>query len=357
MKSTDFAVELLKNLIETPSLSREEGNTALALLSTLNNSHLNTNRIGNNIYSHSKSFDPGKPTLLLCSHHDTVKPNKGYTRDPYKAEVIDGKLFGLGSTDAGGALVSMVTAFLNQVDQVEHINLLLLAVAEEEVSGKNGIELGLTAIPAFDMAIIGEPTMMQPAIAQSGLVVLDCVNYGVAGHAARNNSENAIYKALLDIERVRQHRFERHSTMLGQTIMQVTVINAGQAHNQVPDSCHWVIDVRPTDAYSLEEVVGTISELVSAEVQPRSIRLHPRSIELSHPLVEAASTLGGSPYGSPTMSDWAFIDKPCLKIGPGDTLRSHTADEFILLSELEAGVTGYQAMIKYLDKHYSNNNI
>ncbi|MBX2945277.1 MAG: M20 family metallo-hydrolase [Cyclobacteriaceae bacterium] len=336
------AINLLQSLIETPSFSREEDKTANLIASFLDKHNVLVNRSENNVWAVNKYFDEQKPTILLNSHHDTVKPNPAYTRDPFKPEIIDGKLYGLGSNDAGGPLVSLIATFLHFSSQENlPFNLVLAATAEEEISGKGGIESIWTSLPQIDLAIVGEPTLCQMAVAEKGLMVLDCVAKGKAGHAAREEGENALYKALDDIEWFRSYRFPKVSPTLEEVKMTVTVIHAGQQHNVVPAECSFTVDVRVTDAYTLEEVLEIIKQHVSCEVVPRSMRLRPSGIAKDHVLVRAAEKLGIHQYGSPTTSDQALIPVPSVKIGPGDSARSHSADEFIFISEIDSGIKRY----------------
>ena len=345
------AISLLKQLIETPSLSREEDRTADLIVSFLKERGVETERLGNNIWARNKHFDPQKPSILLNSHHDTVKPNSGYTKDPFKAIVEVGKLYGLGSNDAGGCLVSLMATFLHFYEQ-ENLgyNLILAASAEEEISGKGGMEKLIPELPTIDFAIVGEPTQMQMAVAEKGLMVLDCVAHGKSGHAARNEGENALYKAIKDIEWFRTFGFEKSSEALGPVKMSVTVIEAGKQHNVVPDRCHFVVDVRTTDAYSNEETLAIIREHVACEVTPRSTRLNPSGITVEHPVVQAGMALGRKTYGSPTLSDQALMPFVSLKMGPGDSARSHTADEFIYLAEIEEGIELYINLLEKILK-------
>ena len=349
MDLKEKAISLLKQLIETPSLSREENKTADLIQCFLSDEGINSNRLGNNIWVQNLHYDTTKPTILLNSHHDTVKPNAGYTKDPFAAAVEDGKLFGLGSNDAGGCLVSLIATFLYFYSQEDlTYNLVLAASAEEEISGKQGVESLLPHLPKIDFAIVGEPTQMHLAIAEKGLMVLDCTVYGTAGHAARNEGENALYKAIKDIEWFRQYVFPEISASLGPVKMSVTVIEAGKQHNVVPDTCHFVVDVRTTDAYSNEETLAIIREHVGCEVVPRSTRLNPSGIAKDHPFVVAGLMLGRETYGSPTLSDQALMPFPSVKMGPGDSARSHTADEFIYVKEIEEGVDMYIALLRKL---------
>src|SRR5882724_5308498 len=309
------AIDLLKKLISIPSFSREEDETASALEDFFRQRKIESQRIGNNVWVQNKSFDPSKQTILLNSHHDTVKPNPGYTGDPFYPVVVDGKLYGLGSNDAGGPLVSLIAAFLHFQEQRDlKYNLVLAASAEEEISGTNGIESMWPLLPKIDFAIVGEPTLTDVAIAEKGLLVLDCLSKGKAGHAAREEGVNAIYEALKDIEWVRDYEFPKVSSVLGKVKMSVTVIHAGLAHNQVPPECKFTVDVRVTDAYTLEEVLEVIRQHVSCEVNPRSLRLRSSGIPPDHVLIKSATSLGKKLYGSPTTSDQALIPTPSIKM-------------------------------------------
>lgn len=337
---------LLQKLISLPSLSKEEDDTASAIELFLQDHGVKTHRRENNVWAFNKYYDSSKPTILLNSHHDTVKPNPGYTRDPFAADIEDGKLFGLGSNDAGGCLVSLIAAFLHFYEQENlKYNLCLAATAEEEISGKNGIELVVPELGQLEFAIVGEPTLMDLAIAERGLMVLDCVSHGKAGHAAREEGDNAIYKAIEDIEWFRTYEFAKKSTLFGPVKMSVTVIEAGSQHNVVPSVCKFTVDVRVTDAYRNEEVLKIIQQNVNCDVTPRSTRLKSSSINEDHPIVKAGIALGRKTYGSPTTSDQALLDIPSLKIGPGDSARSHMADEFIYVDEIEQGINLYIQLI------------
>ena len=345
----ESSIHLLKRLISTPSFSREEGKTAVIIAEHLESRGVLVSRAGNNVWAKNKYFDSSKPTILLNSHHDTVKPNIGYKRDPFQAEIIDGKLYGLGSNDAGGPLVSLIATFLHVYDQSGlKYNLVLAATAEEEVSGTGGIESIWSALPTIDFAIVGEPTLCQMAVAEKGLMVLDCVSKGVSGHAAREEGVNAIYAAMKDMEWFRTFRFPRVSESLGEMKMSVTIVNAGSQHNVVPAECKFTVDVRVTDAYTLEEVLEIINQHVTSEVIPRSLRLRPSGIASDHPLIKAADKLGIKKYGSPTTSDQALIPAPSVKIGPGDSARSHTADEFIYVDEVKLGIQTYIDLLNNL---------
>lgn len=342
------AINVLSVLISIPSFSKEEDDTAKYLSDFLLQKGIDAKRIGNNVYACNKHFDPAKPTILLNSHHDTVKPNGSYTKDPFVPLVEGQKLYGLGSNDAGGCLVSLMMAFLHYYNEEGlAYNLVLAATAEEEISGSNGLELALNHLPRIDFALVGEPTLLQMAVAERGLMVLDCKAVGVAGHAAREEGVNSIYKAMMDIEWLYCHRFERVSELLGPVKMSVTSIETtNKAHNVVPADCRFVVDVRVNELYSLEEVLAIICENVQCEATPRSLRLKSSSISLDHPIVKAGSNLGKTYYGSPTTSDKALMPFPALKIGPGDSARSHTADEFIFLREIKEGIEFYIQLLK-----------
>lgn len=342
------AIQLLQQLVSIPSFSKEENRTADIIELFLQENGVETHRNVNNIWATNKHFDPGKPTILLNSHHDTVKPNSGYIRDPFDAKIEDGKLYGLGSNDAGGCLVSLIAVFLYFYDRENlKYNFCLAATAEEEISGVNGIELILPELGKLDFAIVGEPTQMQLAIAEKGLMVLDCVAHGKSGHAARGEGDNAIYKAMQDIEWFRSFRFPKISEVFGPVKMSVTIINAGSQHNVVPATCSFTVDVRVTDAYGNEEVLEIIRSHVSCDVTPRSIRLKPSKIDKDHPIVQAGVALGRTTYGSPTTSDQSLLDIPSVKVGPGDSARSHIADEYVYVDEIKEGIELY---IKMLEK-------
>nr|MBC7611856.1 M20 family metallo-hydrolase [Pseudopedobacter sp.] len=341
------AVELLKKLIATPSFSKEEDGTFAILSDFFTQNGVDFYTKGFNIWAYNKHFDIKKKTILLNSHHDTVKPNKSYTRNPFSPDEVDGKLFGLGSNDAGGCLVSLIATFLHFYNQENlKYNIVIATTAEEENSGKGGLESIIPELGKLDFAIIGEPTLMDLAIAEKGLLVLDCHVKGKSGHAARNEGENAIYKALKDIEWFQNYQFTKVSDSLGPVKMTVTMINAGSLHNVVPDNCTFTVDVRVTDAYNNEDVLKIIRSSVDCEVIPRSVRLKSSSIPKEHPIVQAGKALERNTYGSPTTSDQALLDIPSLKCGPGDSARSHTADEFIYLKEIEEGIEGYETMLK-----------
>ena len=341
------ALALLKRLIATPSFSREENQTADLIGEFFREKQIPYERLKNNLWAKNYQFDPTKPTLLLNSHHDTVKPNKSWTLDPFEPLEQDDKLYGLGSNDAGGCLVSLLATFAYFYDRPGMpYNIVMAATAEEEISGRDGLELLLPELPPISFAIVGEPTEMQLAIAEKGLLVLDCTAHGVSGHAARDEGENAIYKAIQDINWLTTYQFPKVSPTLGPIKLSVTMISAGTQHNVVPDACTFTVDVRVTEQYTLEEVIDVISANIRAEVKPRSIRLKPSSIPVEHPIVKAGLALGRHTYGSPTTSDQAVLNCPSLKCGPGHSGRSHSADEFIYLREIGEGVDGYIQMLE-----------
>ncbi len=344
---TTDAIALLKELIAVPSFSKEEDKTASLIGKFFAVREIAASRVGNNIYALNKYFDATKPTILLNSHHDTVKPNPQYTRDPFSPVEEEGKLFGLGSNDAGGCLVSLIAVFLHYYERNDlRYNLVIAATAEEEISGTGGIEYTLPYLPAIHCAIVGEPTQMQLAVAERGLMVLDCSSQGLAGHAAREEGDNAIYKAMQDIAWFRDFRFPRVSALLGPNKMSVTVIDTeNKAHNVVPGQCHFVVDTRINELYSFEEVLAIIRAHVGCEVNPRSTRLRSTSIATDHPLVKAGLALGRTCYGSPTTSDKALMPFPALKMGPGDSARSHTANEYIYTREIKEGIELYTALL------------
>jgi acetylornithine deacetylase len=345
------AIELLKQLIATPSFSREEDKTAGIIEDFLKSKGITPHLYLNNVFAYSEYFDSNKPSILLNSHHDTVKPNKGYTLDPFAPIEKEGKLFGLGSNDAGGALVSLIAAFLHFANKKDlAYNLIFAASSEEEISGINGME-GLLLSDVFNDplkgksiagAIVGEPTNMQMAVAERGLMVLDCTAHGKAGHAARNEGVNAITKALKDIEWFNCYKFPKMSDLLGPVQFSVTVIETtNKAHNVIPPQCTFVVDTRVNELYTFEEILETIKTNVQCDIKPRSIRLRSTAIALDHPLVKAGQTLGRTYYGSPTTSDKALMTFPALKMGPGESGRSHTADEFIFVDEIKEGIELY----------------
>lgn len=344
---TEQSIELLKKLIATPSFSKEEDDTADILVHFFNDRGISTKRHQNNIWATNRYFDDSKPTILLNSHHDTVKPNSGYSKDPFTPVVEGDILFGLGSNDAGGPLVSLIATFVHFFEKENlNYNLVFAASAEEEISGDNGIVSILDKIPEIDCAIVGEPTQMRMAVAEKGLMVLECTAKGVSGHAARNEGENAIYKAVQDIEWFRSYEFPEESQTLGPVKMTVTEIEAGSQHNVVPDTCDFTVDVRSTDAYTNKEILEIIKQNIGAVIQPRSIRLNPSFIPLDHQIIKAGQELGLEQYCSPTLSDQAFLSVPSLKMGPGKSARSHTADEFIRLDEIDEGIEIYISLLE-----------
>ena len=341
------AVDLLKDMIRTESFSRNEEAVADLIDAYLKGKGYSPNREGNNIWLLSPDFDSVKPTILLNSHIDTVKPVSVWTKDPFWAELEEDMLYGLGSNDAGASLVSLMHSFFKLTEKKQNYNLIFLASCEEEVSGKGGVELALTKLPVVpDFAIVGEPTGMHPAIAEKGLMVLDCISHGVSGHAARNEGENAIYKALKDIEWFKTFDFPKKSDLLGSVKMSVTMINSGTQHNVVPDKCEFVVDIRSNECYSNQELFEIIDKSTECEVKARSFRLNSSSISLDNPFVKRATMIGREPYGSPTLSDQALMPFPSVKMGPGESARSHTANEYILLSEIREAIEFY---IKLLD--------
>lgn len=348
---TNDAIELLKRLIATPSFSKEENQTADLIQNFFSDRNIPYSRLENNIWSRNQHFNKELPTVLLNSHHDTVKPNASWTKDPFEPLIEEGKLYGLGSNDAGGPLVSLLATYMYFYYRTDlPLNIVFAATAEEEISGKNGIELLLPKLAPIAFGIVGEPTQMHLAIAEKGLLVLDCVNHGISGHAAREEGENAIYKALKDIEWFSTYQFPKISDTLGPIKMSVTGIKAGTQHNVVPDRCEFMVDIRATDAYSLEETLTIIKRHVSCEVTPRSVRLQPSGISENHPIVRAAKSLNRLTYGSPTLSDQALMLFETVKMGPGDSARSHTANEYILITEIKEGIKIYINTLNMLFK-------
>jgi len=348
-KLTANAISLLKNLIETQSFSQEEENTATLIEGWFNENEIPFQRTKNNIWATNKHFNESKPTLLLNSHHDTVKPNSAYTNDPFEAFVEDGKLYGLGSNDAGGCLVSLIATFTHFYAQENlNYNLVIVASAEEENSGANGLNSMLPIIPQIDVAIVGEPTLMNLAVAEKGLVVFDAVVSGTPSHAAHPNNNNAIYNTIEVLQWFKDFKFEKTSEALGDVKMTVTQINAGTQHNVVPAHVDLVIDVRVNDAYSNQEIANILQDKSPCtKITPRSLRLNSSAISLNHALVKAGIAIGRETYGSPTLSDQASLSCQSLKLGPGDSTRSHSADEFIYVSEIEEGI---QIYIELLNK-------
>lgn len=340
------ATELLSKLIAIPSISREEERAANEVQQYLEEQGMDTGRKGNNVWCLSPDFSLKKPTLLLNSHIDTVKPVSGWMRDPFLPSIENGKLYGLGSNDAGASVVSLMQAFMQLCRTTQTYNLIFLASCEEEVSGKEGIESVLPLLPSINFAIVGEPTEMQPAIAEKGLMVLDVTSHGKSGHAARNEGINAIYLAMKDMAWFRDYQFEKVSPLLGPVKMCVTMVNAGTQHNVVPDKCDFVVDIRSNECYSNQELYDIICQHITSDVKARSFRLSSSHVEITHPLVQRIVALGCQPFGSPTLSDQALMPFPSLKLGPGKSSRSHAADEFICISEIEEAIGLY---LKVLD--------
>ena len=353
---TNNAINLLKKMIAIPSLSKEEKEVADLIEQFLQENGITTGRLINNIYALNKYFDPSKKSILLNSHHDTVKPAKGYTTDPFTPTETEGRLIGLGSNDAGGPLVSLIATFIHFFERNDlPFNIILAATAEEEISGTNGVELLLNSEQFLNVlqgseimgALVGEPTKMEMAVAERGLLVLDGTVHGKAGHAAREEGINAIYLAMKDIEAIAALNFEKTSELLGKTTAKVTVIETdNKAHNVVPASCRFVVDVRVNEQYGFDEVLERLKGSIKAELVPRSFRLRSSMIPMDHPIVKAGKNLGLAHYGSPTTSDKALMSFPALKIGPGDSARSHTADEYIYITEIENGISGYIQLLE-----------
>lgn len=346
-KLTEKAISLLKDLITIPSFSSEEDRTAERIEQWFHSNQIPFERENHNIWAFNRFFDAGKPTLLLNSHHDTVKPNQGYTVNPFEPIEKDGKLFGLGSNDAGGCLVSLLATFtwFYPMENLPY-NLAIVASAEEESSGENGLNSVLKHLPEIEVAIVGEPTEMQLAIAEKGLLVLDVIVKGTPGHAAHPNEDNSIYNALGVIEWFKNYRFDKVSDVLGPVKMTVTQINAGSQHNVVPAETRLVVDIRVNEKYSNAQILETVRENVKAEVNPRSMHLNPSSIPINHELVQSGISLGRTTYGSPTLSDQSVLSCQSLKLGPGSSPRSHSADEFIYVDEIREGIDLY---IKIID--------
>lgn len=354
MKYADYtyeAVELLKRLIATPSVSREEAAAADLLYDYAESCGLHCHRYGNNIWiMNEDEFSPLCPTILLNAHIDTVKPSASWTRSPFVPQVEGDRLFGLGSNDDGGGLVAMLQAFrIMTAEFTPFYNLVFLASCEEEVSGSGGISSVLPMLPKIDVAIVGEPTNMQPAIAEKGLMVIDGVAYGKSGHAARNEGVNAIYEALNDFVWIRDYKFPKVSQLLGPVKMTLTVVGAGKQHNVIPDECRFVIDVRSNELYSNEELFNIIQANMKSELKARSFRLNSSRISIDHPIVRRCMGMGLHPFGSPTLSDQALMPFPSVKLGPGKSRRSHTADEFIHISEIDEAISMYVQLLKGLE--------
>lgn len=346
-KLTENAISLLKNLIETQSFSQEEENTAKLIEGWFLENEIPSKRTKNNIWATNKYFDESKPTLLLNSHHDTVKPNSAYIKDPFKAIVEDGKLYGLGSNDAGGCLVSLIATFTNFYAQENlKYNLVIVASAEEENSGENGLNSMLSIIPHIDVAIVGEPTLMNLAVAEKGLVVFDAVVSGTPSHAAHPNTNNSIYNTIEVLQWFKDFKFDKTSDALGDVKMTVTQISAGTQHNVVPAHVDLVVDVRVNDAYSNQEIADILQEKSPCtKITPRGLRLNSSAIPVDHDIVKAGIAMGRETYGSPTLSDQAVLTCKSLKLGPGDSTRSHSADEFIYLAEIEEGIIIYVELL------------
>lgn len=346
--NTPQAIDLLKRLIATPSVSRDEAAAADLMQAEFERWGFVPKRKGNNVWAEAWPYDEAKPTILLDAHIDTVKPSAAWVRDPFTPSVEGDRLYGLGSNDTGASVVAMFATFVRLSKSEQPYNLIMLASAEEEVTGIGGVRAVLQELPAIDFALVGEPTSLQPAVAEKGLMVLDCTSHGVAGHAAREEGVNAIYKALADIEWFRTHCFERVSPMLGAVKMTVTGIEAGTQHNVVPAECRFMVDVRVNECYQNEELLAEIREAVECDVQPRSTHLNSSAIALDHPAVERLVEMGRVPFGSPTMSNQAVMPFTTLKLGPGDSARSHTADEYVLLGEIADAMELYFALLDNL---------
>jgi len=344
------AISLLKELIATPSFSKEENDTAELICAFFEKHDIPYTRVGNNVFAKNKHYDTAKQSILLNSHHDTIKPNKGYTVDPFTPIEKEGKLYGLGSNDAGGCLVSLIATFLYYYNRKDlNHNIVFAASAEEEISGVNGIELVLPYLGNIDFGIVGEPTQMEMAVAERGLMVIDCTAQGKAGHAARNEGENALYIALDDINWIRNCKFDKVSSLLGESRMTATVIGTeNQQHNVVPSQCKYVIDVRVNELYTFDEMLNLLKANIKSQFKPRTTRMKPTFIPLDHPLVKAGIALGKGYYGSPTTSDKALMPFPALKMGPGDSARSHTADEYIYMDEIKEGIELYIQLLNQL---------
>lgn len=342
------AVELLKVLVSTPSISREESDATDRLQLFIERGapvRFEMHRHLNNLWCIAPGYDPLRPTLLLDAHIDTVKPVGSWSKHPFTPTVEGDIIYGLGTNDDGASLVTMLQVFYKLCEYPQQYNTIFLVSAEEEVSGKNGIEAVMPLLPPVSCAIIGEPTGMNPAVAEKGLMVLDCTAKGVSGHAARNEGVNAIYKAIEDINWFKNYKFQNSSELLGDVKMTVTQINAGKQHNVIPDSCCYVVDIRSNECYSNNDLLGIIEKNVGSEVKARSTRLNSSSIATGHPLVKRAIELGRKPFGSPTLSNQALLHIPTLKMGPGDSSRSHTANEYIRISEIREGIKLFAEML------------
>ena len=339
------AVELLKKLIATPSVSRNEKDAADIMEQTIRSYGFEPQREANNLWIIDPHYDESRPTLLLNAHIDTVKPVASWSRDPFSPDVEDGVLYGLGSNDCGGGLCSLLQIFRMQTEKPQSYNLIYLASAEEEVSGKDGITRALPLLPHIDLAIVGEPTGMNPAVAEKGLMVLDVIAHGKSGHAARNEGVNAIYEALDDMRWIRDYKFEKVSEFLGPTKMTLTVVNAGTQHNVIPDKCTMLVDIRTNEFYDNEEVYEFIRQHLKSEVKAHSFRLKSSRIDPEHPLIRKCVAMGMKPFGSPTLSDQALMHFPSFKLGPGESSRSHSANEFIRISEIREAIAKYETLL------------
>ena len=342
---TNDAVEMLKALISTPSISKDEEKAANVFTKFIVEWGFKYKREANNVWIFSNDFDNNKPTLLLNAHIDTVRPVDSWTRSPFVPDMYFDILYGLGSNDCGGGLVSLLQVFRIITSKEQKYNTIFLASAEEEISGENGITSVIPLLPDIDIAIVGEPTGMQPAIAEKGLMVLDVIARGKSGHAARNEGINAIYESLDDLIWFRDYKFDKISDFLGSTQMNVTVINAGTQHNVVPDKCYFTVDVRTNEFYDNESVYNFICENIKSEVKARSFRLNPSHIDINNPLIQRAIKMGMKPFGSPTLSDQALMPFPSFKLGPGESSRSHSANEFIKISEIDEAIKTYSDLL------------
>ncbi len=347
-EQTKEAVELLKRLISTPSVSRDEAAAADVLEAYMKEKGLNPQRHGNNVWCASSDFDESKTVILLNAHIDTVKPVAGWRHEPFSPVIEGDKLYGLGSNDCGGGLMALLQTFMLLNNEPKKYSLIYLASCEEEVSGKNGIERVLPLLPKIDFAIVGEPTGMQPAIAEKGLMVIDATAHGKAGHAARNEGDNAIYKAMKDIQWLSEWQFPNRTDLLGPVKQTVTIVNAGTQHNVIPDTCAFTIDVRSNECYTNEEIFAFFQQHLTSELKARSFRLSSSRIDELHPFVQACIKEGLKPFGSPTLSDQALMRFPSLKLGPGDSSRSHTADEYIKISEIDNAISLYLKLLSSL---------
>ena len=339
------AVEMLKKLIATPSVSRNEKDAADIMEQTIRSYGFEPQREANNLWIIDPNYDESRPTLLLNAHIDTVKPVASWSRDPFSPDVEDGVLYGLGSNDCGGGLCSLLQIFRMLTEKPQSYNLIYLASAEEEVSGKDGITRALPLLPHIDLAIVGEPTGMNPAVAEKGLMVLDVIAHGKSGHAARNEGVNAIYEALDDMRWIRDYKFEKVSEFLGPTKMTLTVVNAGTQHNVIPDKCTMLVDIRTNEFYDNEEVYEFIRQHLKSEVKAHSFRLKSSRIDPEHPLIRKCVAMGMKPFGSPTLSDQALMHFPSFKLGPGESSRSHSANEFIRISEIRDAIAKYETLL------------